>query len=91
MFALVIEIYGGDRMLIKCADGVSRIGVIRGKIRKRMWTRLGDLIICIPWDFETKKEGKKEKAYIIWRYTGTQVTWLKNKGYLNDQLDLDNI
>ena len=78
-------------MLIKCEDGVTRLGVIRGKIRKRMWCRLGDVVLCIPWDFETKKEGKREKAMIIWRYTGNQVNWLRTRNYLNDKLDLDNI
>ena len=91
IFAIVIEIYGGDRMLIKCEDGVTRIGTIRGKIRKRMWTRLGDIVLCIPWSFETKVEGKREKAYIVWRYTQNQVNWLQNRGYLKDSLDIDNI
>ncbi|MHA1820998.1 MAG: translation initiation factor eIF-1A [Promethearchaeota archaeon] len=91
MFAIVVEIYGGDRMLIKCEDGVLRLGIIRGKIRKRMWCRLGDLVLCIPWDFETKREGKREKAEIVWRYTGNQVNWLQNKGYLNENLDVNNI
>ena len=91
MFAIVIEIYGGDRMLIRCEDGVNRIGTIRGKIRKRMWCRLGDLVICIPWDWETKVEGKKQKALIVWRYTQTQVSWLRSRGHLNDELDINNI
>lgn len=91
IFAIVVEIYGGDRMLIKCEDGVARIGIIRGKIRKRMWCRLGDLILCIPWDFETKKEDKREKALIVWRYTGTQANWLQTRGFLNENLDINNI
>ena len=91
MFAIVIEIYGGDRMLVKCEDGVTRIGIIRGKIRKRMWCRLGDIILVIPWEWETKVEGKKEKALIVWRYTRTQTTWLENRNYLNDELDINNI
>jgi len=91
MFGLVIEIYGGDRMLVKCEDGVTRIGVIRGKIRKRMWCRLGDLVAAIPWEFETKTEDKKEKCLITWRYTGTQVTWLQNHNFLNENLDINNV
>ncbi|MHA1342025.1 MAG: translation initiation factor eIF-1A [Promethearchaeota archaeon] len=91
MFAIVIEIYGGDRMLIKCEDGKNRIGTIRGKIRKRMWCRIGDLILCVPYDWETKVEGRLEKALIVWRYTSAQVNWLRNKGYLNENLDINNI
>jgi len=91
VLALVIEIYGGDRMLLKCEDGVLRLGTIRGKIRKRMWCRLGDLVLCIPLDWETKKEGKREKAMIIWRYTRTQTNQLASRGYLNEHLDINNI
>lgn len=78
-------------MLIKCADGETRIGTIRGKIRKRMWCRLGDIVICVPWDWETQVEGRHGKAYIVWRYTRNQVHWLENRNYLNDNLDINNI
>lgn len=91
MFAMVVEIYGGDRMLLKCEDGVTRIGTIRGKIRKRMWCRLGDIVLIVPWDWETKVEGKYEKALIVWRYTRTQITWLENNHYLNENLDINNL
>ena len=91
IFAIVIENFGGDRMLVKCEDGVIRVGIIRGKIRKRMWVRLGDLILVTPWEFETKKKDKREKCMIIWRYTRTQANWLENRGKLNDNLDPDNV
>jgi len=91
IFAIVIENFGGDRMLVKCEDGVIRVGIIRGKIRKRMWVRLGDLIVVSPWEFETKKKDKREKCMIIWRYTRTQANWLSNRGKLNDNLDPDNV
>jgi translation initiation factor 1A len=91
MYGIVIENFGGDRMMVKCEDGVIRVGIIRGKIRKRMWVRLGDLVLVTPWEFETKKDEKREKCMIIWRYTGTQANWLKTRGKLNDNLDPDNV
>lgn len=84
ILGVVTEILGGEHMAVKAEDGQVYLGVIRGKIKKRMWTRLGDLVILVPWDFESKpKEGKKPKAYIVWRYTRTQQSWLENHGYIS--------
>jgi translation initiation factor 1A len=91
---VVIEILGGEHMTVKCENGETYLGVIRGKIKKRMWTRLNDLVIIVPWDFESKpREGKKRKAYIIWRYTRTQQSWLENHGFISDafKAELANI
>ena len=78
ILGVVTEIYGGEHMQVKAEDGISYMGLIRGKIKKRMWCRVGDLVLIMPWYFETIREGKKRKAHIIWRYTRTQVNWLKN-------------
>jgi initiation factor 1A len=56
-----------------------------------MWCRLGDIVLIVPWDWETKVEGKYEKALIVWRYTRTQITWLENNHYLNENLDINNL
>lgn len=57
-------------------DGVTRMGRIKGKIKKKVWIREGDILIVIPWDFQD------DKADIIYRYTRPQVEWLKKSGYL---------
>jgi translation initiation factor 1A len=94
ILGVVTEIFGGEHMAVKAEDGQVYMGVIRGKIKKRMWTRLGDMVIIVPWDFESKpKEGKKPKAHIVWRYTRTQQTWLENHGYVSDEFraEINNI
>ena len=91
MFARVIDIYGNDRMRVFCADGVARIGRIRGKIKKRVWIRKGDLVIVNPWDWETPSKDQLEKAEISWRYTKSEISWLTRNRKIPEMLDINNL
>ncbi len=68
---------GANHIRVRCFDGVTRIGRIKGKIKKRLWIREGDLLIVVPWSFQD------EKCDIFYRYTKPQVDWLKKNDYLN--------
>ncbi len=76
VFGIVEQMLGGDRMLVNCEDGKERICRIPGKLRKRVWIKPGDLILVQPWKIQGDKRGD-----VIFRYTPTQVNWLKKKGY----------
>jgi translation initiation factor 1A len=91
MFARVLDIYGNDRMLVFCEDGKRRIGRVRGKIKKRVWIRKGDLVIVNPWDWETQTEDKLGKAEITWRYRKNEIAWLNRHGKIPRKLDINNI
>ncbi len=84
ILGLITELYGGDRMAVKGIDGKEYIGIIRGKIKKRMWCRVGDVVLIVPWDFETVSEEKKPKCYIVWRYQPGQYQQLINKGIVSE-------
>jgi translation initiation factor 1A len=71
------KMLGFDRVLVKCQDGHERLCRIRGKMKRRMWIRLGDIVLVSPWDFQSDKRGD-----IIWRYKRNQAEWLRRKGYL---------
>ena len=71
------KMLGFDRLLISCQDGKERLCRIRGKMKRRMWIRLGDTVLVSPWDFQSDKRGD-----IIWRYKRNQAEWLKTNGYL---------
>jgi translation initiation factor 1A len=77
MFARADLMLGANHIRVRCFDGVTRMGRIKGKIKKRAWIREGDLLIIIPWDFQD------EKCDIHFRYKGPQVDWLKKNGYLS--------
>jgi len=91
MFARVVEIYGQERMGVFCEDGKHRVGRIRGKIKKRVWIRKGDLVVINPWEFETPVEGKMEKCEISWRYLRHEVSYLERNRRIPEILLLSNI
>ena len=77
MFARADLMLGANHIRVRCEDGVTRIGRIKGKIRKRLWIREGDLLIIVPWSFQD------EKCDIIYRYVRAQLDWLKRRNLLN--------
>ena len=68
---------GANHIRVSCEDGVTRTGRIKGKIKKRLWIREGDLLIVVPWSFQD------EKCDIVYRYIRPQVDWLKRHNYLS--------
>ena len=91
MFGRVVDIYGNERMEIFCEDGQHRIGRIRGKIKKRVWIRKGDLVVVNPWEFETEVKGKLGKCEITWRYLKNEISWLTRNRRIPSILDINNI
>ncbi|WP_128567000.1 translation initiation factor eIF-1A [Methanocella paludicola] len=74
----VISMLGASRVVVRCIDGVTRMCRIRGKMKKRVWVREGDVVIVVPWEIQD------EKGDVVWRYTGPQVSWLERKGFLKN-------
>lgn len=79
----VEQLVGGDKMKVKCDDGNERLCRIPGKLRKRVWIRTGDMVLVKPWSIQGNERGD-----IVFRYTQTQVGWLKRKGYVKN-IELD--
>jgi translation initiation factor 1A len=77
VLGITVKILGGERMLVKCQDGKERLCRIRGKLKRRVWVREGDIVLVSPWDFQSDKRGD-----IFWRYRKNQSEWLRYKGYL---------
>ncbi len=75
---IVDQMLGYDRLKVKCADGHERLCRIRGKMKRRVWIKTGDVVLVAPWDFQYDSRGD-----ILWRYTESQAEWLRRKGYLN--------
>ncbi|MFH0714220.1 MAG: translation initiation factor eIF-1A [Candidatus Diapherotrites archaeon] len=76
LFGLAIQLHGSDQIRVACDDGVERMCRIPGKLRKRVWVRVGDVVIIKKWDIQPIK------ADIKWLYYGTQVERLKREGHL---------
>ncbi|HVP17100.1 MAG TPA: translation initiation factor eIF-1A [candidate division Zixibacteria bacterium] len=77
ILGVAIKLLGYDRILVKCQDGNERLCRIRGKMKRRVWIREGDVVLVSPWDFQSDKRGD-----LIWRYTKAQAEMLRKKGYI---------
>jgi len=76
MFGSADLMMGANHIRVRCFDGVTRMGRIKGKIKKRVWIREGDTLIIIPWTFQD------DKCDIVYRYLPPQVDWLRKNKYL---------
>ena len=77
VLGIAVKMLGFDRFLVKCQDGNERLCRIRGKMKRRVWIREGDIVLVSPWDFQSDKRGD-----IIWRYRKSQADLLRKNGYL---------
>ena len=75
---------GASRMRVRCLDGKTRVCRIPGRLKRKLWVRENDIIIVEPWEFSGDNKGD-----VLYKYTPTQVVFLKNKGYLKKIEDLD--
>jgi translation initiation factor 1A len=75
-FASAELMMGANHIRVRCYDGVTRMGRIKGKIKKRVWIREGDILIVTPWSFQD------EKCDILYRYLPPQVEWLRRNRYI---------
>jgi translation initiation factor 1A len=78
LLGVVQQMLGYDRLKVKCTDGHERMCRIRGKMKRRVWIKQGDVVLVAPWDFQSDIRGD-----ILWRYTESQAVLLRKKGYLN--------
>ena len=71
------KLLGYDRILVRCMDGPTRLCRIRGKMKRRAWIRVNDVVIVSPWDFQSETRGD-----ITYRYRRNQAEWLQKTGRL---------
>jgi translation initiation factor 1A len=75
-FALADMMMGANHIRVRCIDGITRLGRIKGTLKKRVWIREGDTLIVAPWSFQDAK------CDILYRYVKPQTDWLKRNHYL---------
>jgi len=77
VLGMAVRMLGFDRILVKCQDGKERLCRVRGKLKRRVWIREGDIVLVSPWEFQSDTRGD-----IFWRYRKNQTEWLRSHGYL---------
>jgi len=75
-YAQVVKMLGNGRCECFCFDGVTRLGHIRGKMRKKVWITAGDIVLV------GKREFQDEKVDIVHKYTADEARNLKQYGEL---------
>lgn len=89
-YGQIVNAKGNGRFELKCCDGgKERLGIICGKMRKRVWINRGDLVLICKW------EGMSDdsKCSIIHKYSEDEAKRLQKEGELpeNFKLNLDEI
>jgi translation initiation factor 1A len=77
VLGIAVKMLGGERIMVKCQDGKERLCRIRGKMKRRVWIRDGDIVLVSPWEFQTDTRGD-----IFFRYRQNQAGWLRDHNYL---------
>tara|TARA_E500000305_G_scaffold35656_1_gene27098 strand:- start:305 stop:589 length:285 start_codon:yes stop_codon:yes gene_type:complete len=83
LMGIVREVSGGSRLIAFCEDNMTRMVRIGGKLKKKMWTRVGDLVIIKKWQIQEDK-----KSDLVYRYTKTEKESLRRKGLIPEVLDI---
>ena len=79
-YAQITRMLGNGRLEAFCFDGVNRLCHIRGKLRKRVWIGVGDIVLLGLREFQD------QKADIILKYDGDEARSLKSYGELPDNI-----
>lgn len=77
VLGIVESMLGANKLRVRCQDDKIRICRIPGRLRKRVWMREGDVVLVEIWKLQGDKFGDA-----IWKYTPTQVIWLKKRNIL---------
>ena len=77
-YAQVLKMLGNGRLEAYCFDGKKRLCHIRGKMRKRVWVGVGDIILVGLREFQDAK------ADVIQKYSAEEARNLKIYGELPD-------
>ena len=77
VLGVAVKMLGAERITVKCQDGKERMCRVRGKLKRRVWIREGDIVLVSPWDFQSDTRGD-----IFWRYRKNQSDWLRSHNYL---------
>ena len=80
-FAVIREFNGGSRFTALCEDGKNRMVRIPGKLKRRMWCRVNDLILIKPWPVQTDI-----KSDLVYRYLPAERNWLYKRNMVPEDL-----
>ena len=84
-YGKVVRAMGSGRFEIQCFDGKTRMGIIAGNMRKRVWINKDDIILFSKWEFTTDDD----KCSIVHKYDIEESRKLQREGEFPDSINLD--
>merc|ERR1712124_97395 len=84
-YAQVLRMLGNGRLEALCIDGKTRLCHIRGKMRKKVWVNVGDIVLLGLRDFQD------DRADVIIKYSADEARLLKNQKELPDNIHVNNV
>ena len=84
-YAKVIKVLGSCNFELQCQDGITRMGHIRGKMRKRVWVNENDTVLVGLRDFQDNK------CDIIHKYSLDEVKRLNNLNEVKEEVVKEEI
>jgi translation initiation factor 1A len=75
-YAQVNKLLGNGRVDVSCFDGIKRSAHIRGKMRKKVWITVGDIVLI------SLREFQDDQADVIHKYHPDEARALKAQGEL---------
>ena len=85
-YAVIDRALGSGRFSVRCNDGITRMGTIRGKDRKRNFYNKDDVILIQLWS----DMSKTDKCSIIHKYNDDNINELISKNYIQESLINNN-
>lgn len=88
-YAQVTALLGNCRLRLNCIDGKTRMGKIRGAIRKKSWISMNDVVLVSLREFED------DKCDVLHAYKAPEVIYLQKLGEIptsiktSDKTDAD--
>ena len=84
-YGKIVRAMGNGRFEVQCFDGKTRMGIIAGNMRKRVWINKDDIILFSKWGFTTDDD----KCSIIHKYDIDESRKLQKEGEFPDIINLD--
>ena len=84
-YGKIIRAMGNGRFEVQCFDGKTRMGIIAGNMRKRVWVNKDDIILFSKWEFTTDDD----KCSIVHKYDIDESRQLQKEGEFSDSIKLD--
>eukprot|EP00667_Euglena_gracilis_P025786 EG_transcript_30495 len=82
-YAQCTKMLGNGRIEVVCFDGVKRLATIRGKMRKKVWVNVGDIVLLGLRDFQDSK------ADVILKYMADEARQLQKQGEIPESAKIN--